>query len=126
VVNRPRPAPSEATQCGAKHPQSPVPVYTSQNEKQDGFIEVSSKAVARRSTTSTGEMCPVTSPLAVLMESESLSKDIRGDPVDLPPMDNIANWNVRGLNHPNKQEDVKLFLTKSKIGLVGPMETKVR
>ena len=41
-------------------------------------------------------------------------------------MDNIASWNVRGLNHPNKQEDVKLFLNKSKIGLVGLMETKVR
>ena len=41
-------------------------------------------------------------------------------------MHNIASWNVRGLNNPNKQEDVKLFLNKSKIGLVGLMETKVR
>ncbi|KAJ8450604.1 hypothetical protein Cgig2_020241 [Carnegiea gigantea] len=80
VVNRPRPAPSEATQCGVEHPQSPVPVHTSQNEKQDGFIEVLSKAAVRRSTTSRVEMCLVTSPFAVLMGYESLSEDIRGDP----------------------------------------------
>jgi len=41
-------------------------------------------------------------------------------------MDNIASWNVRGLNNPNKQKDAKLFLSKSKVGLMGLVETKVR
>ena len=41
-------------------------------------------------------------------------------------MDNIASWNIRGLNWPNKQEDVKLFLHSNKIGLVGLLETKIK
>jgi len=40
-------------------------------------------------------------------------------------MDNIASWNIRGLNWPNKQEDVKLFLHINNIGLVGLLETKI-
>ena len=38
----------------------------------------------------------------------------------------IASWNVRGLNWPNKQEDVKLFLQQNDIGMVGLIETKIR
>ncbi|KAJ8421653.1 LOW QUALITY PROTEIN: hypothetical protein Cgig2_019771 [Carnegiea gigantea] len=38
----------------------------------------------------------------------------------------IASWNVRGLNWPNKQEDVKLFLQLNDVGLVGLIETKIR
>jgi len=41
-------------------------------------------------------------------------------------VDNITSWNIRGLNGPNKQEDVKIFLNKTKIGLVGLVETKVK
>jgi len=42
-----------------------------------------------------------------------------------PPMDNILTWNVRGLNWPNKQEDIKCFLQMNKVGLVVLQETKV-
>ena len=42
-----------------------------------------------------------------------------------PHMDRILSWNVRGLNDPNKQEDIKIFLHHQKAGLVGPLETKV-
>jgi len=45
---------------------------------------------------------------------------------DLCIMDNIVSWNIRGLNWPNKQEDLKLFLHMNKIGLIGLMETKIR
>ena len=41
-------------------------------------------------------------------------------------MDNIASWNIRDLNWPNKQEDVKLFLHNNNIGLVGLLETKIK
>ena len=41
-------------------------------------------------------------------------------------MDNIISWNIRGLNDPNKQEDVSIFLKKQKVGLIGLRETKVR
>ena len=41
-------------------------------------------------------------------------------------MDNIVSWNIRGLNWPNKQEDLKIFLHSNKVGLIGLMETKVR
>ena len=43
-----------------------------------------------------------------------------------PSMSNIASWNVRGLNRPNKQEDVKIFLQLNDVGLVGLIETKIR
>ena len=41
-------------------------------------------------------------------------------------MDNIIAWNIRGLNWPNKQEDLKAFLHTSKVGMVGLMETKIK
>jgi len=40
-------------------------------------------------------------------------------------MDKILSWNMRGLNGPNKQEDVKIFLQQQKAGLVGLLETKL-
>ena len=41
-------------------------------------------------------------------------------------MANILSWNIRGLNWPNKQEDMKLFLHKNNIDSVGLPETKVK
>ena len=41
-------------------------------------------------------------------------------------MARISSWNVRGLNWPNKDEDVKIFLREKDIGLVGLLETKVK
>jgi len=41
-------------------------------------------------------------------------------------MDRIYNWNIRGLNWPNKQEDVKIFLHEKQIGFIGLLETKVK
>ncbi|KAJ8444524.1 hypothetical protein Cgig2_028339 [Carnegiea gigantea] len=39
-------------------------------------------------------------------------------------MDNIVSWNIRGLNGPDKQKDVKIFLHTNKIRLVDLLETK--
>ena len=41
-------------------------------------------------------------------------------------MDSIVSWNIRGLNWTNKQEDVRYFLHNNKVGLIGPLETKVK
>lgn len=41
-------------------------------------------------------------------------------------MDNIVSWNIRGMNWPNKQEDLKIFMYSNKVGLIGLMETKIR
>ncbi|KAJ8419905.1 hypothetical protein Cgig2_028769 [Carnegiea gigantea] len=41
-------------------------------------------------------------------------------------MDRICRWNIRGLNWPNKLEDVKIFFCEKKIGLVGLLDTKVK
>ena len=41
-------------------------------------------------------------------------------------MDNILVWNIRGLNSPNKQEDIQVFLNKERVGLVALLETKVK
>ena len=41
-------------------------------------------------------------------------------------MANIIAWNVRGLNNPNKQEDIRIFLQKQEVGLVALLETKVK
>jgi len=41
-------------------------------------------------------------------------------------MDRIVCWNVRGMNSPQKQEDIRLFLHKQSTGMVGFIETKVQ
>ena len=41
-------------------------------------------------------------------------------------MANIMSWNIRGLNWPNKQEDVKIFLHSHHVGLVGLLETNIK
>jgi len=41
-------------------------------------------------------------------------------------MERVYCWNIRGLNWPNKQEDVKVFLHEKRIGFVGLLETKVK
>jgi len=41
-------------------------------------------------------------------------------------MDSIITWNITGLNSPNKQEDVKIFLHDQQVGLVALLETKVK
>jgi len=43
-----------------------------------------------------------------------------------PPMANLSSWNIQGLNWPNKQEEVKLFLHSHSIGVICLMETKVK
>ena len=37
----------------------------------------------------------------------------------------IVSWNVRGMNGPIKQEDLKIFLDQQQVSLVGFLETKV-
>lgn len=39
-------------------------------------------------------------------------------------MDNLMCWNVRGMNAPNKQKEVKVFCNKENIGLIGLLKTK--
>ncbi|XP_048496446.1 uncharacterized protein LOC125495695 [Beta vulgaris subsp. vulgaris] len=41
-------------------------------------------------------------------------------------MDRVLAWNVRGVNNPKKQQEVKAFLHKHVVGLVGLLETKVK
>lgn len=41
-------------------------------------------------------------------------------------MDNILVWNVRGLNRPQKQKEVRDFLLQQKAGLVCLLETKLK
>ena len=42
-----------------------------------------------------------------------------------PLMVRLCGWNVRGLNWPNKQEDLKIFLQLHNLGFVGLFETKI-
>uniref|UniRef100_A0A803NJ73 Uncharacterized protein n=1 Tax=Cannabis sativa TaxID=3483 RepID=A0A803NJ73_CANSA len=41
-------------------------------------------------------------------------------------MDRILSWNVRGINSPNKQNEVRQFIVRNNIGLVGLLETRVK
>ena len=41
-------------------------------------------------------------------------------------MDNIIASNIRGLNSPNRQEDIRGFLNKQDVALVALLETKVK
>ena len=42
------------------------------------------------------------------------------------PMDRLCAWNIRGLNWPNKQEDLRLFLHKQQVGFMALVETKIK
>ena len=41
-------------------------------------------------------------------------------------MDSIVSQNIRGLNWPNRQEDVCSFLYNNKVGIIGLLETEVK
>jgi len=41
-------------------------------------------------------------------------------------MSTVVAWNIRGLNWPNKQVDVHLYLQMNNVGLLGLLETKVK
>ena len=41
-------------------------------------------------------------------------------------MDSVVTWNIRGLNWPNRQEDVCSFLYNNKVGMIGLPETNVK
>jgi len=41
-------------------------------------------------------------------------------------MDSIIAWNIRGLDWPSKQEDLKAFLRTNKVGMIGLIETKIK
>lgn len=41
-------------------------------------------------------------------------------------MDNLLIWNVRGLNHPSKQREVRNYINANNIGLCALLETKVK
>jgi len=45
---------------------------------------------------------------------------------EVPQMTNIIRWNIQGLNWLNKQEEIKIFLHKNDIGILGLLETKVK
>ena len=50
----------------------------------------------------------------------------KGGRVPHPQMDKIISWNIRCMNAPNKQEDIKVFLQQENAGIVGFLETKVK
>ena len=41
-------------------------------------------------------------------------------------MDNIISWNIKGLNNPKKQEDLRIFFHMNKVVMMGLLETKVQ
>ena len=61
----------------------------------------------------------------VLLEEEGNQEEGREEGSQ-PQMDRIISWNVRGMNGPNKQEDIKIFLQQQQAGMMGFLETKVK
>ena len=41
-------------------------------------------------------------------------------------MAKIISWNVRGMNGPTKQEDLRIFLSQQQAGLIGFTKTKIQ
>ena len=41
-------------------------------------------------------------------------------------MDSILAWNVRGVNYPNYQEDISIFLRNKKVGFMELHETNIK
>ncbi|KAL9676097.1 hypothetical protein QQ045_004310 [Rhodiola kirilowii] len=41
-------------------------------------------------------------------------------------MMNIASWNIRGINHPSKQSEIRHLIVKQNIGLLAVLEAKLK
>ncbi|XP_074288300.1 uncharacterized protein LOC141613464 [Silene latifolia] len=41
-------------------------------------------------------------------------------------MGSCGTWNIRGMNNPSKQNEIKRFLAMNKVGLFGILETKIK
>lgn len=41
-------------------------------------------------------------------------------------MINIGEWNIKGLNSPLKQKEVRLFVSRNKLDFIAIVETRVR
>lgn len=50
----------------------------------------------------------------------------KGGGYTVPTFGNGCSWNVRGLNAPNKQKEVKLLCNDEKVSLIGLIETKIK
>ena len=66
----------------------------------------------------------IANAFSVLLEEEG--DQAKGGKGVIPQMDKILSWNMRGMNGPNKQEDVKIFLLQQQAGLVDFLETKIK
>ncbi|KAM6583735.1 hypothetical protein CsatB_010737 [Cannabis sativa] len=59
------------------------------------------------------------------MDQEGSSKGGGGESL-LFLMDRMLSWNVRGINSPNKHNEVRQFIAKNNVGLIGLLETRVK
>ncbi|KAH0675380.1 hypothetical protein KY285_023181 [Solanum tuberosum] len=61
-----------------------------------------------------------------VVEQKVMLEMLALNPYPIMGMVNMLSWNVRGLNGPNKQKEVKLFCSEEHVGLVGLLETKIK
>ena len=98
---------------------------------EDGFQPVT-RHIMRHQVSRTereGSLTPtiekmIANIFSVLLEEEG--DQAEGGKGVIPQMDRILSWNVRGMNSPNKQEDIKIFLQQQQAGLVGFLEIKIQ
>ena len=130
MVQRQTDQPGDRTQqCSNTQPQANVNATRIQSQKEDeeGFITVQQRSLARPPPN------PVTAAVIgkVITYLSCSWKHKKGHQIEskrrgFSAMDRICSWNIRGLNQPNKQEDIKIFLSNKHIGLVGLLEIKVK
>jgi len=65
----------------------------------------------------------ITNTFSVLLEEEG--DQAKGRVGVIPQMAKFLSWNVRGMNGPNKQEDIKIFLQQHQASMVGFLEIEI-
>ncbi|KAJ8424008.1 hypothetical protein Cgig2_032392 [Carnegiea gigantea] len=82
---------------------------------QEGFIRPRRPIPRAANQQHTTIQSPLSNVFQALLEEEVEIREARAEDSRPSPMDNIITWNIRGLNSPNKQEDITGFLNKQNV-----------
>ncbi|KAJ8430047.1 hypothetical protein Cgig2_014207 [Carnegiea gigantea] len=95
------------------HPREQQPIAA------DDFIRIPRRSLSSKMPNAQKGVHTPGYSFQVLMESDFLELVMKEASIrDIPPMDNIISWNIRGLNCPNNHDNLKIFILKNSIGLM--------
>ncbi|KAJ8423898.1 LOW QUALITY PROTEIN: hypothetical protein Cgig2_010854 [Carnegiea gigantea] len=102
-----------------------VPITVTHVNVENGFDRPKGSTNKKTNPLDTQPVAPGTNSCLPRLESEFLEIATHNANEGLYLVDNILCWNIRNLNRPNKQEDVKLFLNRNNFDSIGLLQNKL-